>query len=265
MSTAKELPIPMRAQMVVATLRADGPKTQTRRALRIQPPQGFKASAGGQPSCMHYTKGAQRDGFGWDLGRSDGSQRFWPSMTESVSCPYGQRGDRLWVKENHRYCKSLDGNSPSKIGELCLDAGYKRPWAPLLYEADGTTRDWISVTQHRSLPEAGKLRPSMFMTRWASRILLEVISVRVEHLQDISEADCIAEGIERLSSGFWRLYGTKEASATYSPKASYRSLWELINGAGSWALNPWVWVVEFKRIAPSSSPITTLKISQGKP
>ena len=104
-----------------------------------------------------------------------------------------------------------------------------------------------------------KRRPSIFMPRWASRILLEVVSIHVERLNDISGEDPIAEGIERTVTGNgWRRYSDPETEAAglppfKYPRHSYRSLWEHINGAGSWDKNPWVWVVEFKRIESPNS------------
>ena len=89
----------------------------------------------------------------------------------------------------------------------------------------------------------------MFMPRWASRILLEIIDIRVERLQDISEADARAEGITDggcLSCGEHEPCGC--TNPTPDARDSYIRLWESINGADSWAANPWVWVVEFRRI-----------------
>jgi hypothetical protein len=83
------------------------------------------------------------------------------------------------------------------------------------------------------------------MPRWASRTLLEVVAVRVERLQEISETDAIAEGLLRDRNG-WR--GAPDLPWFASPIAAYRSLWESINGAGSWDANPFVWVVEFRRL-----------------
>lgn len=133
-------------------------------------------------------------------------------------CPYGQPGDHLWVRETF---------------------WQPRDKSEILFRADG------------AILGCGKWTPSIHMPRAASRILLEVVSVRVERLQDISEADAIAEGIEKTPSGLWSLYGQAEVDGTYSPRASYRALWESINGAGSWDANPWVWVVEFKQLANS--------------
>jgi hypothetical protein len=102
-------------------------------------------------------------------------------------------------------------------------------------------------------------RPSIFMPRWASRITLEVTGVRVERLQDISEADAIAEGVQDVTAmvalrdrefRFWRRYSGRGVNTLYTDNAiaSYASLWTQINGPGSWDSNPWVWVVEFKKL-----------------
>lgn len=85
------------------------------------------------------------------------------------------------------------------------------------------------------------------MPRWASRIDLEVTAVRVERLQDISEADAIAEGVERDLTG-WTVYGSGGCEITTSARRSYASLWEAIHGPDSWAANPWAWVVEFRKL-----------------
>jgi hypothetical protein len=95
-----------------------------------------------------------------------------------------------------------------------------------------------------------KKRPAIHMPRAMSRIDLEINSVRVERLQDIGEAESIAEGIEKTPSGLWSLYGQAEVDGTYSPRASFRALWESIHGPGSWTANPWVWVVSFRRLTP---------------
>lgn len=89
-------------------------------------------------------------------------------------------------------------------------------------------------------------RPSIHMPRWACRIQLEIVSVRVERLQDINEADALAEGIPYRQAADWM--GRGGARRDFGPKDAYRTLWEQINGAGSWDANPWVWVVEFKRV-----------------
>lgn len=148
-------------------------------------------------------------------------QAFSPQFPP-VRCPYGRPGDRLWVRE---------------------------AWAPYMgkygrptYRADP---EWQGVPAPR--PD-GRWRPSIHMPRAASRITLEVVSVRVERLQDISEADSIAEGIERSGECNWRDYLDHPHNDFTSARRSYRSLWDHINGPGAWDANPFVWVVEFKRV-----------------
>ena len=97
--------------------------------------------------------------------------------------------------------------------------------------------------------------PSIHMPRWASRINLEITGVRIERLNDISEADAIAEGITELplqkgEPGAWWTANVEAGPSLHgrTPVDAFRKLWESINGAGSWDANPYVWVVEFKRI-----------------
>lgn len=147
-------------------------------------------------------------------------------------CPYGRPGDRLWVRET--WCQT------STHGIVC--------------RADGEISD-----------EFGPWKPSIHMPRWASRITLEITDVRVERLQEISEADAIAEGIERLKDhplGFpvWKVCDHQDGTPgvevldyvgrdwTKDPRRAYQALWLSINGPGSWDANPWVWVIEFRRI-----------------
>lgn len=151
---------------------------------------------------------------------------------EGIECPFGQPGDQLWVKETF-VCEN-----PAYV------AGYKaEPWrgspdpdtARILFAAD-------PVHQNIGI----RWRPSIFLPRWASRINLEVTAVRVERLQDISEADAIAEGVT--------IHMDAEITAATVPGIKgpayleYFDLWQTINGPGSWDQNPWVWVVEFQQI-----------------
>lgn len=144
--------------------------------------------------------------------------RAWANLLQF--CPYGQPGDRLWVKETFGITESAP-YADGQVDEVAI------------YRADG----WNDDTGHF------KWKPSIFMPRKFSRILLEITAVRVERLQDISEEDAIAEGV--LISDEWT--GCADDLDGSYVKA-YRCLWETINGAGSWDKNPWVWVISFKKV-----------------
>ncbi len=189
----------------------DGSKTQTRRVVK----GANHISSGGAPL------------------------KFTGSDIKEVLCPYGWIGDRLWVREN--FCPVYPQDPHYNGGR------------PIEYDYQATYKHGDRLGDLMGLKK--KWRPSIHMPRAASRITLEVTGVRVERLQNISEADAIAEGIERCEDFFecktWRVYGEPEGSdvvAPDDPVGSYRSLWESINGPDSWEANPWVWVVEFKRL-----------------
>ena len=136
-------------------------------------------------------------------------------------CPYGAPGDRLWVRETW----------------ACLDPSRR---TVVLYKADESPlREYV-------------WRPSIHMPRWASRLTLEVTGVRVERLQDISEEDAKAEGCSGFDPSPEAESGTafvwKGRSSKPDPRAHFAWLWESFNGPESWAANPWVWVVEFRRV-----------------
>jgi hypothetical protein len=190
----KERPILFSAPMVRAILA--GQKTQTRRAAK---------------PVRHPDLGNTYDPGALVLEHE-------PQHVIDRACPYGQPGDRLWVRETWQHANSPHG--PYEPGCTCFyRAGEKSP--------EGKYRTWI---------------PSIHMPRAASRINLEVMHVRVEKLQDISEADAIAEG---APGGHGSIPGYPYAATSHE---HYRHIWESINGRGSWEKNPWVWVVEFKRI-----------------
>jgi hypothetical protein len=192
----KERPILFQGAMVRALL--DGSKTQTR---RIAKPRR-------KPSLLD----GWTDGYVLDPGNSD-----W-LMADN---PYGQPGDRLWVRETF------------------ADIGIGAP--NYIHQADANE-------VARSLVRRWK--PSIHMPRAASRIMLEVVSVRIERLREISEPDARAEGIV---DGGCVCCGEPEPCGCPKPspdaRDAYVRLWESINGASSWNANPWVWVVEFRRIA----------------
>lgn len=135
-------------------------------------------------------------------------------------CPYGKPGDRLWVRETFGYFIDTDTINGQRV-ELGRD---------FVYRADDENK-----TVHT------KWTPSIHMPRKASRITLEINGVRVERLNDISEQDAEAEGVAFMRE-------IPDADETLCASKLFELLWESINGAGSWEQNPWVWVIEFKRV-----------------
>ena len=160
-------------------------------------------------------------------------------------CPYGEPGDRLWVRETWAHENMPHG--PYQPGcAVFYRADYMDdPLGPDLERSpDGIRRRWI---------------PSIHMPRAACRLELEVTGVRVERLHDISEADAVDEGI-RISSWAKRSMACQGIYECQMPDGKthfndsayelYRILWDQINGRGAWDANPWVWVIEFKRVKP---------------
>lgn len=141
------------------------------------------------------------------------------------NCPYGVPGDRLWVRETFA---KIDGQT--------------QPWIETDYRATYTHGDRLGDT----LGVKKRWTPSIHMPRAASRILLEITGVRVEKLQDISEADAWAEGCSADADGGQR----SAAAADPTARDWYADLWEQINGTGAWDANPWVWVIEFTGVKP---------------
>jgi len=230
----KERGMIFNGEMVRAIL--DGRKTQTRRAVKPQPDEDGLAKVTNGP---------------W----VDTSER-------NYRCPFGDVGDRIWVREAYRFPASLDDVSPTGVGEMAVATGYRKPWAPTFYEFTGTFSDgWTGFETPPKVSGAGKLRPSIHMPRWASRILLEITDVRVERLNAISPEDAESEGLECTNfTGFGDEPGLpsypepdvyfdplKKQWKEYPPEA-FAGLWESIYGEGSWQANPWVWVISFKRV-----------------
>lgn len=152
--------------------------------------------------------------------------------------PYGKPGDRMWVRETwqgpvldeeQQEQWREDGPGRFKKPEFCV---YRATDTLNAVDEDGKELCW---------------RPSIHMPRWASRIDLEITGVRVERLQDISEADALAEGVMQQPGGW---FSSAEWQSATSARAAYALLWESINGTGSWDANPWVWVIDFRRIKP---------------
>lgn len=236
----KERPIPFSGPMVRAI--SEGRKTQTRRAFDERTMNLMKAAAAAGEVSWFMNEGLLADN---DLSYI---KQF---------CPYGRPSDLLWVREAWRTVSDLDALSGKEIEAKCIEAGYRKPWAPIRYEIDGELRNWehISTPPHGDAPQRGRYRHGRFMPRWASRIVLEITAVRVERLQDISEADALAEGIESLTGDktiyhwdFPKPRPPYAVSGYKSARDAYKELWVEINGRESLDANPWVWVIEFKRV-----------------
>ena len=224
-----ERPILFSAPMVRAILRESDPKTVTRRTsgldkINESPCRWILIDDLGKPGHDGMFAFSDRKGI---------------EPTVKIRCPYGVAGDRLYTRESYRVLADYDHRKPR---ELVGD------WIEVWYEADSDAPAGI-----------GKLRPGIFMPRWASRILLEVVSVRPDRLQAIPEEDAKAEGIESFDFPVPpdppEQIVTRFGTIGYFPKTeptaalAFRRLWESINGPDSWAKNPWVWRVEFRRIA----------------
>lgn len=204
----KERPILFTSEMVRAIL--DGRKTQTRRILKFP-------ETGNPPD--------ETRGF-----------VFKPEYY-THPCPYGQPGDRLWVRETFTLTQ------------------FNKP----VYRSDARDKDgyrWSSIEIGDPKNEV-KWKPSIYMPRWASRITLEITSVRVERLKDITQEGAEKEGWPCLvGSAFPEDF--KEGISGNGQRTWFRKLWNKINGPGAWEKNPWVWVIEFKKEGQMKLPLSTL-------
>jgi hypothetical protein len=145
-----------------------------------------------------------------------------------IACPYGKPGDRLWVRETWH-----GGNGSS--GQPA--PGY------VSYRADGEMMEFFRKKGNR-------WRSPIHMPRWASRIILEVESVRVERLQDITSDDALAEGVDTNPDSYIATIDGKPAkTVAISAAYAFGYLWDSIHGRGAWKANPWVWVAGFKRVS----------------
>ncbi len=243
----RERPISFSGSMVRAILAGD--KTQTRRI--IKDPNGLYAHLGQQtvhPAVSEIVSCG--DGMFRQTAPEHIKQMYISTFPcHSLRTPYGQPGERLWVREAFRFAASLDRLSPNDVGEKALDAGYRTPWAPTQFEADGHRAGaWHGFDTPPTLTTPGKLRPSIHMPRWVCRLMLEISSVRAERLNTISEADARAEGCDPWED----LTGVQDVTVgerLHGYKRAYQHLWEQLNGPGSWQTNPWVWVIEFRVLA----------------
>ncbi|WP_132492040.1 hypothetical protein [Pseudomonas aeruginosa] len=228
----RERPILFNDQMVRAIL--EGRKTVTRRVMKPQPTPckdgGHHWPCNVHQSMLHVER---------ELQNGEGC---WCGLVEAA-CPFGKLGDRLWVRETHAQVFEVDIPDGRPAGPIGTAGSPGRPdWkCRYVYRSDGEMPNvqWHHVGDSQPV----RWTPSIHMPRRASRILLEITAVRVERLQDISDDQAIAEGIDTHPTGF---YG----NGCITAGGAFLELWESINGDGKWAANPWVWVIEFKRVTP---------------
>ncbi|HHG7336167.1 TPA: hypothetical protein ACPXSU_000466 [Klebsiella pneumoniae] len=227
----KERGMIFNGEMVRAIL--DGRKTQTRRPIKWKQ--------------TRFTEiGEREDGSKWPWSEdAEHACDFWHP------CPFGAVGDRIWVREAFRvHSRATD------VATLVYKASERNSWT------EQTHRVPVAVCNKPATPE--KWNPSLHMPRWASRILLEITDVRVERLNATSEEDAQREGVHTevwdqtvvarnyaARDEFFQFWSEDmphyvEMNQLY--RSSFRSLWESIYGAENWLANPWVWVIEFKRV-----------------
>jgi len=249
----KEHPILFSGEMVRAIL--EGRKTQTRRLHGLE-------DVNKNPDAWTFKKLTALDwmtkkSFRGRFGAYFESEEIEP-RTLSVCpqvFPYGQVGDRLWVKETHVFEWWEDEPKPPADRPLFHHAGDGSEWDEPYwlwphYRATDPEPE-LFYDDHPDDPHC-KWKPSIFMPRWASRINLEIVNVRVERLHDITTADVLGEGIKQTDpDGFWLAPLAGVPNFPWNDaRMAYASLWNSINeksGFG-WDANHWVWVVEFKRL-----------------
>lgn len=230
MTVIKERPILFSAPMVRAIL--EGRKTVTRRVMKSQPDADATITVESYNVAVTNRRGYQEAGpeiFGaW---RRDGES--------GCKCPYGQPGDRLWVRETFIDLRGTGvEHRPAPDGPLqrYAYAADRRPGS----HSDEARKDF-----------GLKYKPSIHMPRAACRALLEITDVRVERLQDITEDQAKAEGVQLYTDhaelgDWWHVEGIETYSA--DPRKSFELLWSSVGG--NWNANPWVWAVSFKRVTP---------------
>lgn len=212
------------SEMVLAIL--DGRKTQTRRPLKWKQ--------------TRFTEiGEHEDGSKWPWSEdAEHACDFWHP------CPFGDVGDRIWVRETWQAIHdSVDefGHVEERTYAPSIPKEKDRYWHAVYAEHFG-----VENREDRGFP----WRPAIHMPRWASRITLEIADVRVEQVQSISQADAIAEGAPRSHPSIDAVsqdHGFPDFSRSW-----FGQTWQSIYGAESWQTNPWVWVIEFKRIEDKS-------------
>jgi hypothetical protein len=228
----KERPILFSGEMVRAILA--GQKTQTRRIAKIENTEDINLYEVVCNGSVHYRRPAG-DTILEDARRTPGYSVRTVIDGLIEKCPYGKVGDCLWVREK---------TSAMKSGGLWGDWSDSAD-ARVEYLADSSADYFHLSGDQKKNFKKWENRPSIHMPRWASRITIEITRIRLERLQDISEEDAKAEG---CIAGYGRIPGSK-ISTMMTGVDYFRNLWRAINGKKiPWSSNPFVWVIEFKRV-----------------
>lgn len=238
----KERPVIFNSEMVRAIL--DGRKTQTRRVIANV----------GHDNCLPLQKRTKT---------KDGIYTHVMDAHIYGLCPFGMIGNRIWVREtwsdvNLEGAPAVAYRADDEVYDLMENESLLDEDGAFNYQ-DTRVSKYQFATWHSDLISGteGNWRPSIHMPRWASRITLEITAVRVERLNDISEEDARAEGVRAIENNFGNgpaycdyLLPNLDDTAEWYNRASdsFKSLWKSIYGAENWRANPWVWVIEFRRV-----------------
>jgi hypothetical protein len=227
----KERPILFNTAMIKAILA--GRKTQTR---RLVPEWQLPHKTHDDTRYISVAQRHPRYGFGV-FGKTEAECMENYKVEYACLCPFGKKGDRLWVRE------TFQGPLIDQGGDY--PNGYEFP-EYCVYKADGKARPEFTTMDYETVC---RWRPSIHMPRLACRIILEITSVRVERLQEITEENAIAEGCRALEGCKWHTFTEAAAGIPmhdHTAKDTFEALWKSINSEDSWDNNPWVWVIEFK-------------------
>jgi hypothetical protein len=238
----KERPIIFSGESVRGILA--GTKTQTRRIVNMRVPMGFIGGRGegDDPSKWGYWG---EDGWGRWYVLAQGLDEHFQNGSVSIRPPHGEPGDHLWIRET--WAKVFDGDPPhDEDGPSHVE--YRSDTGGARYPGE-----WPDDCGDD--PECGRWKSPMYMHRWASRIDLEIVTVRPERLQSITEEDAVEEGMQfhdghGVGHSGWR-HDVNHGYVCPSAREAFAQAWQLINGKlATWYSNPWVWRIEFERLRP---------------
>lgn len=240
----KQRPVLFNGAMVRTLL--DGSKTQTRRIVK---PHGWTIEQISKYEFVHVLNATEAGDLTCKQPAIEAYAGFKlsPNATSYAyfKCPLGTVDDQLWVRENWQYYDWTEDGMPC----IRFAADNQTMWAEDVDESAVEQWEILSRCENYNIDNRArdrKWRPSIHMHRWASRITLEIISIRVERLQDISEEDALAEGATPLDCDHARLSCEEIGCYGDTAKAAFRGIWE--STGGDWHANPWVWVIGFKRV-----------------